>query len=126
MEDQQGRQLRVPDHESRASMAGFEVQIIDDTDMKLGEEISGSIFARKNAMAKAANPVGDWNLYIITVQEGHVEVDLNGTVVNEFDFDDYENMKNIPPAGYIGLQNHGSPVWFRNIRIRELQAFGPE
>ncbi|WP_288647278.1 family 16 glycoside hydrolase, partial [uncultured Parabacteroides sp.] len=23
--------------------------------------------------------------------------------------------------GYIGLQDHGYPIWFRNIKIRELK-----
>jgi hypothetical protein len=26
----------------------------------------------------------------------------------------------IAKEGYIGLQDHGYPIWFRNIKIREL------
>jgi hypothetical protein len=26
----------------------------------------------------------------------------------------------IAREGYIGLQDHGYPIWFRNIKIREL------
>jgi hypothetical protein len=29
-------------------------------------------------------------------------------------------MWSVPNDGYIGLQNHGSPAEFRNIRIREI------
>jgi len=31
-----------------------------------------------------------------------------------------ESMKDVPSEGYIGLQNHDTPVDFRNVRIREL------
>ena len=27
----------------------------------------------------------------------------------------------ISKEGYIGLQDHGYPIWFRNIKIRELK-----
>ncbi|MHC5119846.1 MAG: family 16 glycoside hydrolase, partial [Planctomycetota bacterium] len=28
--------------------------------------------------------------------------------------------KDLPRKGYIGLQDHGFKVWYRNIRIKEL------
>ena len=34
------------------------------------------------------------------------------------DFDGFT--EGISKGGYIGLQDHGYPVWFRNIKIREL------
>ncbi|MHC4073706.1 MAG: family 16 glycoside hydrolase [Planctomycetota bacterium] len=30
-------------------------------------------------------------------------------------------MDKIPDAGYIGLQNHGDPIEFRKIRVREIR-----
>jgi hypothetical protein len=35
---------------------------------------------------------------------------------NKFD----RPLKNYPRTGYIGLQDHGSPVWYRNIRVKRL------
>ena len=29
-------------------------------------------------------------------------------------------MKDMPRVGHIGLQDHNDPVWYRNIRIKEL------
>ena len=28
--------------------------------------------------------------------------------------------KNMPREGYIGFQDHGQPVWFRNMKIKKL------
>jgi hypothetical protein len=30
--------------------------------------------------------------------------------------------KDHPRKGYIGLQDHGSPCWFKNIKLRELRS----
>jgi hypothetical protein len=47
-------------------------------------------------------------------------VRLNGEVVNDVDLDQGK-LKSRPPGGYVGLQDHGLPLWFRNFRIRELK-----
>ena len=44
---------------------------------------------------------------------------LNGEVVNEVPLDN-EKIKNRPPTGAIGFQDHGLPISLRNIRIRDL------
>lgn len=64
----------------------------------------------------AENPVGEWNRYVITVNGGHVTLEINGKVVNEAT--DVEVNR-----GTIGLQSEGTPIHFRNITIREL---GPQ
>jgi hypothetical protein len=35
-------------------------------------------------------------------------------------FKDYPDFVNTAEEGYIGLQDHGDDVWFRNIKIKEL------
>ena len=49
-----------------------------------------------------------------------MKVVLNGEVVNEVDLDNAEDQDR-PPTGYIGFQDHGLPLWLRNIKIRELK-----
>ena len=82
---------------------------------------------------KKLNPPGEWNTSGIVYNNGHVEHWLNGEKVLEFDegSDDwmsrYEDSKwtDYPgwcqyKTGSIGLQDHGSPIWFRNVRVKKL------
>jgi len=50
------------------------------------------------------------------IRKGKVlEVNKDNALVQMF-----ASPKGIAKEGYIGLQDHGYPVWFRNIKIREL------
>lgn len=119
--------LRAPGPEGRTSMLGFEVQIIDDSDHTDLTDVSGSIFRRVSAQGLYSRPVGEWNTVKITCVGRHVRVELNGHLASEADFDtvpaqgDDPPMSNVPDVGHIGLQNHGSVVKFRNIRLREIR-----
>ena len=82
---------------------------------------------------KELNPAGEWNSSRIVFTPEKVEHWLNGQMVLSFvpwseewtekrnsgkwkDAPDYGKFR----TGYIALQDHGSALWFRNIRIREL------
>ena len=82
---------------------------------------------------KKLNPAGEWNSSRIVYTPERVEHWLNGELVLSFNpqsedwqakrasgkwkgFPDYAKYN----TGYIALQDHGSSLWFRNIRIREL------
>lgn len=77
--------------------------------------------------------VGAWNTSTIIYTEEKVTYKLNGKITAEFDpssedwkkrktegkwkeFPDYGSSK----KGLIGLQDHGSFTWFKNIKIRKL------
>ena len=70
----------------------------------------------------ADKPVGEWNHYRIIMVGQQVHVFLNGElVVNNTTLENYwERDKPIYPFGQIELQNHGGPLWFKNIYIREI------
>jgi hypothetical protein len=56
---------------------------------------------------------GNWNHYYVRAVDGEVRLSVNGEEVsggNECD----------PSEGYLCLEHEGSPIKFRNIRIREL------
>jgi hypothetical protein len=59
-------------------------------------------------------PFGDWDKYEITSKDGKVSVVLNGKLVNE-GTDAY------PSEGNVCLQSEGWPVWYRNVKIKELR-----
>ncbi|MCD4664663.1 MAG: DUF1080 domain-containing protein [Bacteroidales bacterium] len=119
---------------------GPEYQIIDDVGFQepLEEwQKSGANYAMHNASKKALNPVGEFNSSRIKVLDGNVEHWLNGKKIVEYELwsDDWQKRvqkskwKDYPgyglvKNGHIGLQDHGSVVKYRNIKIRDLTDKG--
>jgi hypothetical protein len=54
----------------------------------------------------------------VTCQGNRVTVLLNGEVVNDAGLDS-RTLKDRPPVGHIGFQDHGLPLALRNIHVRE-------
>jgi hypothetical protein len=102
---------------------GIEVQIYDSgskkPDEKLSDHDSGGIIPGIPPTKNAAKPAGQWNKMKVTCKGNKVTVILNGEVVNEAALDN-PKIKDRPASGAIGFQDHGLPLWFRNIRVREL------
>ncbi|CAH1000924.1 hypothetical protein LEM8419_01953 [Neolewinella maritima] len=98
-------------------------------------QMTGADYAMHTAdpTKKKLNPPGEWNSSRIVFTPERVEYWLNGELLLSFvpwseDWEEKRNSgkwKDAPDygkyrSGYIVLQDHGSPLWFRNIRIREL------
>jgi hypothetical protein len=100
---------------------GIEVQIYDSAGRKgkLTDHDSGGIIPGIPPTKNAAKPAGEWNRMKVTCKDGKVTVELNGEVVNEVPLDN-PRIRNRPASGHIGFQDHGLPLWLRNIKIREL------
>ena len=102
---------------------GIEVQIYDSgskaKDAKLSDHDSGGIIPGIPPTKNAAKPAGEWNKMLVTVKGNNVKVELNGVLVNDVPLD-YKTIKDRPATGYIGFQDHGLPMWLRNIKVREL------
>ena len=64
---------------------------------------------------KADRPLGQWNVFEITIQGEDMTVVLNGQKVI-----DAAHLPDLPPTGPIGLQHHGDPVQFRKMYIKSL------
>lgn len=86
-----------------------------------------------NDAEKVLHPVGEWNSTRIIFTPEKVEHWLNGKLLVSFvPWDDaWEAKKNAGKwkdaalygsfkTGYIGFQDHSSPIWFKNIKIRKL------
>ena len=82
---------------------------------------------------KVLHPAGEWNSSKIVFTPTRVEHWLNGKMVLSFVpwSEDWYKKKNSGKwegspdygkfkTGYIGLQDHDSPLWFRNIKIKKL------
>ncbi|MFP4056443.1 MAG: ThuA domain-containing protein [Candidatus Brocadiia bacterium] len=62
-------------------------------------------------------PVGEWNVFLITVQDDKVTV-----VLNDKEVISQAPLEGTKPQSPIGLQRHGDPIEFKSIYIRELPA----
>ena len=117
-------------------MNATEMQILDDSLHRDGRNAltsSGSNYALYPPAERAARPVGEWNAVRIVAVGPHVEHWLNGKKVVEYEMwspEWTEKVKaskfaqwpayGVAKAGHFGLQDHGDPVSFRNIRARAL------
>ncbi|MDB6026041.1 MAG: hypothetical protein JWM68_2264 [Verrucomicrobiales bacterium] len=71
---------------------------------------------------KADKPVGEWNHFQILMVGDKATVYLNDElVVQNVTFENYwEKDKPMYPTGLIELQNHHSPLFFKNVYVRDL------
>jgi hypothetical protein len=107
---------------------GFEVQILDDYGHPANTHVSGAIYDVVAATENMSKPTGEWNKLEITCDGPKVIVALNGTKVIDINLDEFTKpigkfktpYAELPRTGYIGLQDHGFPLWFRNIRLKKL------
>ncbi len=116
---------------------GIEVQIANS----FGREglsrggTAGAIYDCAAPTSNAVKPPGEWNTCRITCRGSLITVELNGGKVLEMDLDRWTEtgrnpdgtpnkftrpLKDFAREGHIGLQDHGRPVWFRNIRVKRL------
>jgi len=80
----------------------------------------------KDPLKKADKPAGEWNTFRIKMIGETVTVWLNGElVVDNVTMENYwDRSKPIYPTGQIELQNHGAPLYFRNVFLREIPREG--
>jgi sugar phosphate isomerase/epimerase len=98
----------------------FEVQIYDAGQ---GIHKTAAVYDAQAPSSDAAKPTAEWNHFKILFEGKHLQVELNGRLVLDWEAEPRGKVKDLAEEGYIGLQNHDSisPVYFRNIFIKELE-----
>ena len=115
---------------------GPEMQVLDNNghpDGKIKKHRAGDLYDLISSSTEPVKPVGEWNQAEIKVDNGKLDLSLNGTnVVSTTLWDDNWNklvagskFKDMPGfakshSGKIALQDHGNEVWYRNIQIKKL------
>jgi HEAT repeat protein len=127
-----GLGIRAP-LDGDAAYTGMELQILDN-DAPVYKDLHkyqyhGSIYGTIAAKRGFLKPVGEWNYQEVIVKGPKIKVILNGTMILDADITDARKngaadgkphpglSSNI---GHIGFLGHGSPLQFRNIRIKDL------
>ncbi len=102
--------------------SGIEVQILDSygEEKELGHHDLGGVIKTQGPSKNMAKPPGEWNRMTITCQGTHLKVVLNGEQIQDLDLSQFDSTKDKPLTGFVGLQDHGLVMWFRNIRIKAL------
>ncbi len=114
---------------------GFEVQVASE--VGTGKHDFGAIYDLIGPK-KFNSPLSpEWNTIRITCKGPRISVEVNGQAVAEMNCDEWTEphrgpdgsrnkfdraVKDFPRKGYIGLQDHGHPVWFKNVKILDLGA----
>lgn len=115
---------------------GFEIQILDSHGKaKVGKHDCGALYDALPPSANSGKPAGEWNHMKLTVNGASVKVVLNDKTVVNADLDQWTTarknpdgsrnkfrtaLKDLPRTGSIGLQYHGHPVWFKNLKLKKL------
>ena len=116
---------------------GIEIQVANS----YGQErcnrggTAGAIYDCVAPSENAVRKPGEWNRCRVTCHKNKILVALNGKQVVDMDLDQWTQphanpdgtrnkfptaLKDFARKGHIGLQDHGRPVWYRNIRIKRL------
>ncbi len=114
---------------------GIEVQVGSLVGAPARKNPVGSIYDLVQPKPVDVKP-GEWSHYAITCKGSKISVVLNGTLVSEMDLDQWSEtaknpdgtpnkfkkaLKDFARVGYLGLQDHGTPIAYRNIRIKPLK-----
>jgi hypothetical protein len=124
---------------------GMEIQILDNQDYNVpfnAGNACGALYDLVHPAVDANRPIGEWNHFLITINDNLVTVEMNGQQIVKADLNQFKVVgKNpdgshnkypyakglLPREGFVDLQNYGAtPVWFRSVRLKPLSARKPQ
>ena len=130
--------LRVEDPKNPVH-TGFEIQVMAGD--KTGKHEMGAIYDLVTTSKNAGRKTGEWNSFEIRCQGPKISVTLNGSKVSEINADDFTEpgvcpdgqkhkfklkkepraVKDFAHKGFLGFQDHGNKVWYKNVKLLELK-----
>jgi hypothetical protein len=131
-----GVMFRVTEELERTYHSGPEFQILHNaghSDGKNPMTSAGSNHSLHAPTKDMTKPVGEWNQGRLVVNGNHVEHWLNGEKIVDYDLHSPDwtkrlmasKFKDVPrygrePKGHLVLQEHGSRIQYKNLRIKVL------
>jgi len=131
-----GKETDGPIYHTAPEMQVLDNQRHPDADKgKEGNRKAGSLYDLIPAVPQNFRGAGQWNQVEIIHNDRHVSHFQNGEKVLEYHIgtEDWRQLvadskfpglnpgwAEVATSGYIGLQDHGDDVWYRNIWIKEL------
>ena len=119
-----------------AVQTGIECQIMDSHGKNaLSRNGMGAIYDCVAPSKDMTKPAGQWNRVILTCDDNIIKVVLNGEQIIDMDLNKWVEPRQNPDGsrnkfntaykelkriGSLGLQDHGTSVWFRHIRIKPI------
>lgn len=117
---------------------GFEVQIMGGD--QVGKHQMGAIYDLASSTKNASRPRGEWNHVEIYCKGPVIRVKINGELVSQVNTEKFDQpgltpegephkfvldgkpraVKDFAPCGYLGFQDHGHKVWYKNVKLLEL------
>ncbi len=117
---------------------GIEIQVANSFGQK-GLSRGGTAGAVYDCLAPSKNAIkrpGEWNRLRVTCRDNKITLVLNGQQILDMDLNQWTQanknpdgsankfpraLKDFARTGHVGLQDHGRPVWYRNIRVKRLE-----
>ena len=116
----------------------FEVQVMAGDG--LGKHDMGAIYDLVAPSTAASHGTGQWNAIEIRCQGPQISVKLNGQQVSQLNCDAFDKpgvcpdgqphkfklngkpraVKDFARSGYVGFQDHGHKVWYKNVKLLPL------
>ena len=126
-----GLAIRYPGRGDTAYVGMCELQVLDDSARGYAKldprQYHGSAYGMAAAHRGYQRPVGEWNYQQVTVQGSKIKVELNGTTILDTDLGKVTKFMGRKVGGkdrkegHFGFAGHGSPVMYRNVRIKRLK-----
>jgi len=115
---------------------GIEMQVFDSAGKANPDKHDcGALYDLLEPGSNPMKPAGEWNHVIITCDDNIITIIMNGTKIIDTDVDRWSTprknpdgtdnkfktaLKDFPREGYIGFQDHGHPVWYRNVTLKKI------